>query len=245
MAQRNSLRITVFSDDMETETLCRKFSSCQHKRKKRTEWWAMQNVERVRTAMKHRLQRFSVPEFCDPEYISLTLCKFEALHDVSLETLDPCVWIDAGLRDYAFRDTVRIQIDTPQIYAAQFSPRPICEAWVYELPGSHIMAGCFGGRGVDVRRLFADSKRLLDEFWKRDISLSDQQTLSILDLRNPDRFRLRQHFTQWIPFMSRGHWNACLSILDHTLAETRHQPAVFVWCLLAFAAMVLLDKNVA
>jgi hypothetical protein len=234
IVQNNGIKIRVFLDDDETWELCTYFSCCVPVRRPRSAWWASGQKESIISAMKHRKNRFSVPEFCDEDYVTLMLCKFEALHVVSMDTMEACFWVDAGLLDSMFRETLEDQVPSPGIHAVQFSALPPCEAWIYEFPGAHIMGGCFGGHGPDVRRLFLQSKDVLHKFWEQGISLNDQQLLSVLHVRAPSQFRLRRQYIQWIPLWSRGLWNRVLCILDTSIDESVGSwPLVFLVVCLA------------
>lgn len=240
LVQKNGLTIRVFFDDNETSDLCSEFSCCVPSRRPQHAWWAVSQQDAIASAMKPRKERFSVPEFCSEEYVGLVLSKFEALYLASLETMDCCFWIDAGLLDYMLRDNLKDYVTNSGIHAVQFGSVPLCEAWIYELPGSHIMGGCFGGKGPDVRRLFTQSVNVLKEFWKRSISLSDQQLLSILHVRFPSQFHVKCQFEQWVPLVSRGMWSRVLSVIDKSEDEAVGSlPAVF----LMFALCILLVGN--
>ena len=239
IVQNNNLKIRVFLHDDETFKLCAEFSCCKALRRPKRLWWAHTQLDAIASAMQRRKQRFSVPEFCSEEYVSLVLCKFEALHISSLDTMEPCFWVDAGLLDWMLRDTLTDSVTTNGIHAVQFGAVPPCEAWIYELPGAHIMGGCFGGKGPDVRKLFGDSKSLLKEFWSRNISLNDQQLMSVLHVRSPSRFQLRRQYEQWFPLVSRGLWSRVLCVLDGSQDEALgSRPLVWMVVLVLFVYMV-------
>jgi len=207
---QNKHKIVMFSDDDEMLSLCAAQGAIAIRREL-TSFWAWSQLDAIRQAMRPRHKRFAVPEFFSAEYVALQLCKFQALADVSMRTREPCVWIDAGLKSYMLpRKPFLTSWSRSGIHCIQFAPTAPIEAWVTELPGAFLMGGCFGGFGPDVRRLFAQSKSLLQELWAKEKSANDQQILSLLYMRAPSMFHVQKAYTAWIPFIGTGKWEHVL-----------------------------------
>jgi len=240
---QNRHTLVFFSDDEDALTLCALHGATPIRRSLNS-FWAWNQLDAVRRAMKPRHNRFSVPEFFSPEYVALQLCKFEALSDVSMTTLQPCVWIDAGLKSYMLPRKPLLQSWVHGgIHTIQFAPTAPLEWWVLELPGAFLMGGCFGAFGPDVRRLFAASKSLLQELWANEQSANDQQILSLLYLRHPSMFHVQKAFSAVIPFIGKGKWEHVLAGMTSE-TEEYHLDLRWIGILMGVACLALVTyKN--
>jgi len=235
---QNRHELVFFSDDEDVLSLCA-VQGATPIRRSLNSFWAWNQLDAVRRAMKPRHKRFSVPEFFSAEYVALQLCKFEALSDVSKTTLQPCVWIDAGLKSYMLpRKPLLKSWSRGGIHTMQFAPTAPLESWVLELPGAFLMGGCFGGFGPDVRRLFKASKSLLKELWANEQSANDQQILSLLYMRHPSMFHVQKAFTAVIPFIGKGKWEHVLGGMTSETDEY-HTDLRWIGILLGVACLML------
>jgi hypothetical protein len=240
---RNKHGMVLFSDDDEMLTLCAS-RGVHAVRRGLDSFWAWNQLDAIRRAMKPRLHRFNVPEFFSPEYVALQLCKFQALHDVSLTTQQACVWIDAGLLSSMLpQEPLLDSWSRGGIHITQFAPTAPLESWVTELPGAFVMGGCFGGAGPDVRRLFAASKSLLQELWENETSANDQQTLSLLYMRYPSMFHVQKAFTTAIPFIGKGKWEHVLGCMTSEFKEHYNDLRWIGMFAIAIAAVLATYKN--
>lgn len=209
--------IIVYSNDPTIQTISQKYFHCRFifKELQSFEVWNQRSF--IQTALSKRWFSFNVPEFFSADYIALQLCKFQALHDSSLLTNDPkepIIWIDAGLRSQHLNSQFHVNWTIDKIHATQFTALPFCERFITEFPGAFIMGGCFGGFGVQVRRLYKETSQILQELYANNRCANDQQVLSLLYWRKPNLFHLQKSFRQWIPFYGSPKWDNVLQILD-------------------------------
>lgn len=214
--------LTFFSNNDTLLDIAKAFKCCNVEIVSPDTFWAWTQRDAIAAAMRSRKGRFGTSEFEDFSYVAIQLCKFEAVARVSLQVFDePVVWIDAGLRASALVPAFNLNwAHDGKVHVVQSGQLPVCESWIFELPGSHIMGGCFGGFPHAMQRLHAQTTQLLKQFWSQSISLNDQQVLSVLQRRNPTEFHCQRAFRQWIPCISGPQWHNVLQILEDPNKET-------------------------
>lgn len=239
LLEKNVEEIIVYSSDLNIQSICKKFFHVQFIFWEIEKFWIWKKRKIIQECLNKNFFSFNVPEFFSVDYIALQLCKFEALYLASLLTINPVVWIDAGILYIPKVNTIssfQIHWTKPGIHAIQFTAKPCNERWITLVPGAYIMGGCFGGYGVYIRRLFYESKILLEELWEKHISANDQQILSILHYRKPNLFHLQKAFKQWIPFYGSGFWNSALLIIE---SEEKENYKNYQWISLLLVFCIL------
>lgn len=242
MIERSHSHLIFFSDEPSMLTLCKGRTGIKSVFRRKESFWAWTQVDAIRAAMRCRHNRFLVPEFFSASYVALSLCKFQALADVSMTTLEPCVWIDAGLRETMLLDSVDCKWKKPGLHVTLFAPPAPCDKWITECPGAFVMGGCFGGSGPDVRRLHTTSQALLKELWTQGTSANDQQVLSLLYRRMPSWFHAQRAFTTIVPWIGVGKWNHALQILESESIE-RVTDLRWLFLLVIACAWISVHKN--
>lgn len=237
MIESQGHRLLLFSNDNDILKMCTGKDQVIAVQRELQSFWAWSQLDAIRRAMARRKNRFSVPEFFSAEYVALQLCKFEALSDASLRTVEPCIWIDAGLKQSMLQSKLLSSWTRGGIHVVQFAPTAPCETWVVELPGAFLMGGCFGGFGPDVRRLEKLSRAILRELWSRETSANDQQLLSIMFLRAPDMFHVQKAFKAFVPWIGRGEWD---NVLLSVASETAERVTDMRLCVAAVALVLFL-----
>jgi hypothetical protein len=231
--------LLLFSNDTDMLQMCQGKAGVHAVKRELSSFWTWTQLDAIRNAMTPRWKRFSVPEFFSAEYVALQLCKFQALADASLLTMEPCIWIDSGLRlrHSVLQPPLLSQWTRGGIHVMQFAPVAPCESWVLEMPGAFLMGGCFGGFGPDVRRLDRVARSVLQDLWSRSVSANDQQLLSVLFLRMPTMFHTQKAFTTWVPWIGSGRWD---DVLLCTTSETEERFVDMRLCVVSVLVFLIL-----
>lgn len=167
--------IIVFSDHPEIL----KLKNTVFKKKESFEMW--KRLDKVKKSIT-RKNNFNLPEFFSPEYITLQMCKFEALYITKSR-----FWIDAGLRPTMYPKTWEMNYFTERLHISQFN-KVTSEYDIIFGKGNFIAGGLFQSNDW----LYSTIVNIINELETINICVNDQQILSIVYLRYPHKFHARK-----------------------------------------------------
>ena len=228
--------ILIFGDDDRVE----KLAKTNFYRKPLKEFFYWSNRDRIENALQHRLFNHKTPEFFSAEYIALQLCKFEALEFAARKyPNENIVWIDGGLRPKMIRDW-NIKWSSPKIHVTQMLPIKWFEFEILTFPCAFILGGCFGGPSQELLWLSSIVKSSVQELWAQNKSANDQQILSILFMRYPEKFIAGKIYDSFRTLIPRIKWDhACIAVNDDERFKYSKTSFNFVYVLIV---LVLVHK---
>lgn len=205
--ERTGHEILVFGANDTIEAMCNLFPYATYVHKPLEEFHMYKQRNVLKAALHGKIKLWSSPEFTRGDYIALQQSKFEAvLIALRMNPRATVTWIDGGIRYSPFDmapawDDVETHmfIHPSKIWGCQCAETIASEWLVLHTPTQQVQGSVWGGTAPAMEWLcntaLGEAHRLLQQ---GEVA-NDQQLLSLLHIKHPERFSLRKLYTVYIP----------------------------------------------
>ena len=204
--ERTEHEIIVFGTDPTVQRICELFPYATFVYKELEEFFMYKHRNVLKAALGQKYRLWNSPEFTRSDYIALQQCKFEAvLLAMRLNPRAAVTWIDGGIR-YSPFDMANVweDIETDmythaKIWGCQCAQTIASEWLILNTPTQHVQGSVWGGTAPAMEWLCSSALQEVHSLLLRGEVANDQQVLSLLHVKHPDRFSLRKLYTVYIP----------------------------------------------